>query len=119
MRSLIKQILQEETSSPEIMNTSIEEDIHEQNIEFIKYLINSRILHPICYMDVIYDGYDGEYRVELTIKGGITTWYSTDMSSVLSDIEEQVKEIKGIDLNLYMPRFIDNCGELDPGIQRL
>jgi hypothetical protein len=37
----------------------------------------------------------------------------------MSDIEEQAKEIREINVNLYMPRFIDNCGELDPGIQRL
>jgi hypothetical protein len=41
------------------------------------------------------------------------------MAYTLSDIETQAKEIQGINLNLYMPRFIDNCGELDPGIQRL
>lgn len=119
MKSLIKKILREETSSPEIMNTSIEEDIHEKNIAFIKSLINSRDLPDICYMDVVYDGYGDEYRVELTLKGGLTQWYSTNMAYKLSNIEVQAKEMQDINLNLYMPRFIDNCGELDPGIQRL
>lgn len=119
MRDIIKKILKEETSSPEIMNKSIEEDENNENILFIQGLISTRDLPHICYMDVIYDGYDNEYRVELTLKGGITQWYSTNMSDVMSEIETQAQEIKGIKVNMYMPRFIDNCGELDPGIQRL
>jgi hypothetical protein len=119
MRHIIKQILREETSSPEVMNTSEAEDVHKENITFIQSLIGTRDLPHICYMDVVYNGYADEYRVELTLKGGLTQWYSTDMAYTLSDIETQAKEIQGINLNLYMPRFIDNCGELDPGIQRL
>lgn len=119
MRDIIKKILKEETSSPEIMNKSIEEDENNENILFIQELISTRDLPHICYMDVIYDGYDNEYRVELTLKGGITQWYSTNMSDVMSEIETQAQEMKDIKVNMYMPRFIDNCGELDPGIQRL
>jgi hypothetical protein len=119
MKDLIKRILKEETESPEVMNTSKAEDIHKINIAFIQDLILSRVIPHICYMDVIYNGYADEYRVELTIKGGLTQWYSNSMSNLMSDIENQAKEIKGIKLNLYMPRFIDNCEELDPGIQRL
>ena len=119
MRHIIKQILREETSSPEIMNKSIEEDENKENIEFIRWLISTRDLPHICYMDVVYDGYDKVFRVELTMKGGITQWYSNRMSDVMGDIETQAQEMKGINVNMYMPRFIDNCGELDSGIQRL
>ena len=119
MRNLIKKILKEETGSPEVMNTSTTEDIHKKNIAFIQDLLLTKDLPNICYIDVIYNDYADEYRVELTMEGGLTQWSSKNMSYVMSDIEEQAKEIREINVNLYMPRFIDNCGELDPGIQRL
>jgi len=119
MKDLIKKILKEETSSPEIMNTSIEEDENKENIAFIQGLISTRDLPDICYMDVIYDGYNNEYRVEITMKGGINQWYSTNMSDEMGEIETQAQDMKGIKVNMFMPRFIDNCGELDPGIQRV
>lgn len=115
----ITKVVKEKTESPEVLNTSGAEDDHKKDIQFIRELINTVDLPHICYMDVIYNDYADEYRVQLTLEGGITQWSSNNMFDTMSHLETQAKHMKGINLNMYMPNFIDKCDELEPGIQRL
>jgi len=112
-------LVKEKTESPEVLNTSGAEDDHKEDIQFIRELIKTVELPHICYMDVIYNDYADEYRVQLTLEGGITQWSSNNMFDTMSHLETQAKHMKGINLNMYMPNFIYKCDELEPGIQRL